>query len=58
MKYTVELTPDDMIYLPSFMKINSRIKVILRSLPRQSEIGCRVGKDIDEMTSYGVTHTY
>jgi hypothetical protein len=43
MKYTVELTSDDMIYLPSFLKINSIIKVMLSLLPHQSEIGCRVG---------------
>jgi uncharacterized RmlC-like cupin family protein len=37
MKYTVEMAPGGMIYIPSFMKICSSIQVILRLSPRQSE---------------------
>jgi hypothetical protein len=33
MKYTIEVTSDGMIYIPSFMKIGLGIQVILRLLP-------------------------
>jgi hypothetical protein len=33
MKYFTEMTLGGMIYLPSFLKINSVIEVILRLLP-------------------------
>jgi hypothetical protein len=37
MKYTVEMVSDGIIYLPSLMKTDSGIQVILRLLPRQPE---------------------
>jgi hypothetical protein len=38
----VEMASDGMIYVPSFMKINSGIQIILRLLPCQF-LGCIVG---------------
>jgi hypothetical protein len=38
MKYTVKMASDGTIHVPSFMKIGSGIQVILRSVPRQSEM--------------------
>jgi hypothetical protein len=38
MVYTAEMTFDNMIYMPSCMKIGCRFQVILRLLPRQSEM--------------------
>jgi hypothetical protein len=37
MKYTIEMTSDGMIYIPSFVTIGSGIQVILRLLPEQFE---------------------
>jgi hypothetical protein len=37
MRYTVDMAPDGMIYIPSFTKIGSGTQVILRSLPQQFE---------------------
>jgi hypothetical protein len=37
MRYTVDMTLDGTIYIPSLMKIGSTIQVMLRLLPRQSE---------------------
>jgi hypothetical protein len=37
MRYTADMASDGMIWIPSFMKIGSSIRVILRLLPRQSE---------------------
>jgi hypothetical protein len=39
MRYTVEMAPDDMTYIPSSMKTGSSTQVIrvLRLLPRQFE---------------------
>jgi hypothetical protein len=37
MRYAVEMVSDGMIYIPSFLKIGSRIRVILKLLSRQSE---------------------
>jgi hypothetical protein len=37
MKYTDEMATDGMIYVPSSMKIDSGIQVILRLFPRHSE---------------------
>jgi hypothetical protein len=37
MKYAVEMTSDEMIYIPSFMTMVLVIQVILRLLPQQFE---------------------
>jgi hypothetical protein len=37
MNYTFEMASDGMIYVPSLMKIDSGIQVILRLIPRQIE---------------------
>jgi hypothetical protein len=37
MNYTVEMASDGVMYIPSFIKIGSGIKVILRLLPQQFE---------------------
>jgi hypothetical protein len=35
MKYSVEMAANGMIYIPTFMAIDSRIQVILMVLPQQ-----------------------
>jgi hypothetical protein len=37
MRHAVEMASDDILYIPNFMKIDSDIQVILRSLFRQIE---------------------
>jgi hypothetical protein len=38
MKYTVEMASNGTIYIPSFIKSGSGVRVRLRLLPRQSEM--------------------
>jgi hypothetical protein len=38
MKYTIEMVSGGMIYIPSLMKIDSDIKVILKVLPKKFEM--------------------
>jgi hypothetical protein len=37
MKYTIDMSPHNMIYRPSFMKIGLGFQVILTVLPQQSK---------------------
>jgi hypothetical protein len=39
MKFAVEMTSHGMIYIPNFMTVGSGIRVILRALSQQIEIG-------------------
>jgi hypothetical protein len=50
MKCIVETTSDVMIYVPSFMNIRSGIQVILRLIPRRSDIDIAKGKNLWNMS--------
>jgi hypothetical protein len=53
MNYPVQMTPDDMIYIPIFMTICSSIQIILRLLSQQfwsrdSSVGIESGYGLDD----------